>query len=54
MVLKTLFSITLVERLDEGFFGQVFKADLVTCNNTRKEKMVCAVKMLKGERKPDE
>nr|AAG27717.1 FGF receptor [Halocynthia roretzi] len=42
--------ITLVERLDEGFFGQVFKADLVTCNNTRKEKMVCAVKMLKGNR----
>nr|XP_039264121.1 fibroblast growth factor receptor-like isoform X2 [Styela clava] len=42
--------ITLTERLDEGFFGQVFKADLATSSTGHNSSMVCAVKMLKASR----
>ena len=41
--------IVLTERLDEGFFGQVFKADLLQ-TNARNEIVICAVKMLKASR----
>uniref|UniRef100_H2Z5L4 Fibroblast growth factor receptor n=1 Tax=Ciona savignyi TaxID=51511 RepID=H2Z5L4_CIOSA len=42
--------ILLHERIDEGFFGQVFRADLIRCNGGRKEKIDAAVKMLKNTR----
>nr|CAB3245920.1 FGFR fibroblast growth factor receptor precursor [Phallusia mammillata] len=42
--------ILLHERIDEGFFGQVFRADLIKCQNGKKEKIDAAVKMLKGTR----
>ncbi|XP_078484403.1 fibroblast growth factor receptor isoform X2 [Ciona intestinalis] len=42
--------ILLHERIDEGFFGQVFRADLIRCAGGRKEKVDAAVKMLKSTR----
>uniref|UniRef100_F6QQF5 Fibroblast growth factor receptor n=1 Tax=Ciona intestinalis TaxID=7719 RepID=F6QQF5_CIOIN len=45
--------ILLHERIDEGFFGQVFRADLIRCAGGRKEKVDAAVKMLKSETEKD-
>ncbi|XP_076815272.1 fibroblast growth factor receptor-like isoform X3 [Clavelina lepadiformis] len=42
--------ILLHDRIDEGFFGQVYKADLLRCVNGKKEKLESAVKMLKNTR----
>jgi len=47
-----IFSILLHELIDEGFFGKVFRADLIRCLGTKKEKLDAAVKMLKGVKPP--
>jgi len=44
-----VYSVILKEPIDEGFFGQVYKAVLVTTKNGKKVEVDAAVKTLKSK-----